>query len=126
MNYVCLMGRLTKDPEVKYSQGSEPLAVAKYTLAVDRKGSKEKATDFINCVAFGKRGEFAEKYLHKGMKIAIEGSIQTGSYEKDGQKHYTFTVNVSSHEFAESKADNKPENTDFMNIPENVEELPFK
>ena len=94
MNKVILMGRLTRDPEVRYSQGENPLAIARYTLAVDRriKGSgSEQSADFIGCVAFGKSGEFAEKYFHKGTKVAISGRIQTGSYtNKDGQKVYTF------------------------------------
>ena len=107
MNKVILMGRLTRDPEVRYSQGEQPLAIARYSIAVDRRGrnSADGATaDFINCVAFGKQGEFAEKYLHKGTKIAIIGRIQTGSYtNKDGVKVYTTDVVVEEHEFAESK-----------------------
>ena len=90
MNKVILIGRLTRDPEVRYSQGEESMAIARYTLAVDRRGKKdtnEQAADFINCIAFRKNGEFAEKYLTKGMKIAVVGRIQTGSYtNKDGQK----------------------------------------
>lgn len=131
MNKVVLMGRLTKDPDVRYTESQ--LCVARYTLAVDRR-SKEKETDFISCVAFGKSGEFAEKFLKKGMKIAVEGRIQTGSYNnKEGNKVYTTNVVVDQHEFAESKnakpAENKeaPENYDgFMEIPEGMEEeLPF-
>ena len=133
MNHVILIGRLTKDPEVRVTQGNEPLTVARYTLAVDRRG-KDKGTDFLNCVAFGARADFAEKYLHKGMKIAVEGSIQTGSYtNKNGDKVYTTDIIVNSHEFVESKGDDKAENRpaakendDFMNIPEGIEELPFK
>lgn len=132
MNHVILIGRLTKDPEVRVTQGNEPLTVARYTLAVDRRG-KDKGTDFLNCVAFGARADFAEKYLHKGMKIAVEGSIQTGSYtNKNGDKVYTTDIIVNSHEFVESKGDDKretpaaKENDDFMNIPEGIEELPFK
>ena len=107
MNKVILMGRLTRDPEVRYSQGDNATAVARYTLAVDRRFNRnndEQTADFINCVAFGKSGEFAEKYLHKGTKIAITGRIQTGSYtNKDGVKVYTTDVVVEDHEFAESK-----------------------
>ncbi len=112
MNKVILMGRLTRDPEVRYSQGETPTAIARYTLAVDRRFAKNAANDqtadFISCVAFGKSGEFAEKYLRKGVKIAIEGRIQTGSYtNKDGQKVYTTEVVVENHEFAESKNANQ-------------------
>ncbi len=142
MNKVILMGRLVRDPEVRYSQGNNTMAIARYSLAVDRRfkrdGDKQTA-DFINCVAFGKSGEFAEKYLHKGTKIAVVGRIQTGSFtNKDGQKVYTTDVIVEEQEFAESKnsgsADNtqaaKPSNagnTDFMNLPDEIEdsELPF-
>lgn len=101
MNKVMLIGRLTKDPEVRYSQGAEQMAIARYTLAVQR--NKDEA-DFISCVAFGGAGEFAERYLQKGMKIAVVGHIQTGSYEnKDKQRVYTTDVVVESHEFCESK-----------------------
>ena len=110
MNSVVLMGRLTKDPDVRYTQDN--LGVSRYTLAVDRKG---KETDFINCVTFGKPAEFAEKYLRKGMKIAVSGSIQTDSYTKEGKKVYTTIVNVRDQEFAESK---KQERDGFMDIPE--------
>ena len=109
MNKVILMGRLTRDPEVRYSQGAQPLAVARYTLAVDRRvarnnGGDEQTADFINCVAFGRSGEFAERYLHKGTKICVSGRIQTGSYtNKDGVKVYTTEVVVEDQEFAESK-----------------------
>lgn len=106
MNKVILMGRLVRDPEVRYSQGAEPLAVARYTLAVDRpmKKNGEKEADFIGCVAFGKLGEFAEKHLKKGMKIAIEGRLQVRSWEeKDGKKRWTTEVVISSHEFCEKK-----------------------
>ena len=146
MNKVILMGRLTRDPEVRYSQGDNATAVARYTLAVDRRFNRnndEQTADFINCVAFGKSGEFAEKYLHKGTKIAITGRIQTGSYtNKDGVKVYTTDVVVEDHEFAESKnsagsADNSgfapagspapaAAGDGFMNIPDGIdEELPF-
>ena len=107
MNKVILMGRLTRDPEVRYSQGENATAVARYTLAVDRRFNRnndEQTADFINCVAFGRSGEFAEKYLHKGTKIAVTGRIQTGSYtNKDGVKVYTTDVVVEDQEFAESK-----------------------
>lgn len=138
MNKVILMGRLTRDPEVRYSQGAQPLAIARYTLAVDRRGSKqgEQSADFINCIALGKSGEFAEKYLHQGTKIVVTGRIQTGSYtNRDGQKVYTTDVVVEEQEFAESKKNTQPAPEPapaggyegFMNIPDNVEDegLPF-
>lgn len=110
MNKVILMGRLTKDPDVRYT-GGDSSAVARFTLAVDRRGrrsangSNEQTADFINCVAFDRQAEFAEKYLRKGTKIAITGRIQTGSYtNRDGQKVYTTDVVVEEQEFAESKA----------------------
>ena len=107
MNKVILMGRLTRDPEVRYSQGENATAVARYTLAVERRFNRnndDQTADFINCVAFGRSGEFAEKYLHKGTKIAVTGRIQTGSYtNKDGVKVYTTEVIVEDQEFAESK-----------------------
>ena len=94
MNKVILMGRLTRDPEVRYSQGEQSTAVARYTLAVDRRGrNQENSADFIACVAFGKAAEFAERYLHKGTKIVLTGRIQTGSYtNKDGQRVYTTDI----------------------------------
>ena len=139
MNKVILMGRLTRDPEVRYTQGDNAMAIARYSLAVDRRFKRdgEPDADFINCVAFGKSGEFAEKYLKKGTKVAVVGRIQTGSYtNKDGQKVYTTDVVVEEQEFAESKnsgsSDNNQsapanKNTDFMNIPDSIEdtELPF-
>lgn len=139
MNKVLLMGRLTRDPETRYGQGDNPVAVARYSLAVDRRFKRdgEQSADFINCVAFGKAGEFAEKYLRQGMKICIVGRIQTGSYtNKDGQKVYTTDIVVEEHEFAESKASNeghsnRPAPTSnigdgFMNIPDGIDEqLPF-
>lgn len=143
MNKVILMGRLTRDPEVRYSQGEQSTAIARYTLAVDRRGRKDgdqQTADFINCVAFGKLGEFAEKYLAKGTKIAIVGHIQTGSYTKsDGTKVYTTDVVIDECEFAESKGSNdnagytqtdRPAPSSagdgFMNIPDGIdEELPF-
>lgn len=105
MNKVILMGRLTRDPEVRYSQGEQATAVARYTLAVDRRGrSQENSADFIQCVAFGKAAEFAERYLHKGTKIVLTGRIQTGSYtNKDGQRVYTTDIVVEDQEFAENK-----------------------
>ena len=106
MNKVILMGRLTRDPEVRYSQGENSTAIARYTLAVDRRFKRDgdQPADFIGCVAFGKLGEFAEKYLRKGTKVVVTGRIQTGSYtNKDGQKVYTTDVVVEECEFAESK-----------------------
>lgn len=135
MNKVILMGRLTRDVETRYSGET---AIARYSLAVDRKFKREgeQTADFINCVAFGKSGEFAEKYLKKGMKIAVTGRIQTGSYtDKDGKKVYTTDVIVEEHEFCESKGTATSENTvptfkpyenGFVNIPDvEEEELPF-
>ena len=122
MNKVVLMGRVCADPDVRYSN---EMAIARYTLAVDRRG-KEKETDFINIVAFGKSGEFAEKYLHKGTKLVVSGRIQTGSFtNKEGKKVYTTEVVAEDQEFAESKkAESEPQ--DFVNIPEGLEsELPF-
>lgn len=104
MNKVILMGRLTKDPDVRYSQAAEPIAIARYTLAVDRRGKNAEGADFISCVAFGKGAEFADKYLAKGTKIVITGRIQTGNYKnKDGQTVYTTEVVAEEQEFAESK-----------------------
>ena len=108
MNKVILMGRLTRDPEIRYSQGEQSTAVARYTIAVDRRFRRDgdqQTADFIGCVAFGRQGEFAEKYFRKGIKIAITGRIQTGSYtNKDGQRVYTTDVVVEEQEFAESKS----------------------
>lgn len=136
MNKVILLGRLTRDPEVRYSQnGDQQMAIARYTLAVDRRGQKkegQQTADFISCVAFGKNGEFAEKYLKQGTKIAVSGRIQTGSYtNKDGQKVYTTDVVVEEQEFAESKGSGQttaPSPSDgFMDIPADIEQdLPFK
>ncbi len=147
MNKVILMGRLTRDPDVRYSnsQNGDSMAIARYTLAVDRRFKRqgdEQTADFISCVAFGKQGEFAEKYLKQGTKIAITGRIQTGSYtNKEGQKVYTTDVVVEEHEFAESKNSSQssgnyqqqapnPSNASadgFMNIPDGIEDdLPFK
>lgn len=146
MNKVILMGRLTRDPEVRYSQGENALAIARYTLAVDRRfnrGGEENTADFINCVAFGKAGEFAERYFRKGTKLLVSGRIQTGSYtNKDGVKVYTTEVVAEEQEFAESKSSSAGSNggftggnrapepsgagDGFMNIPDGIdEELPF-
>mgnify|MGYP000156624281 CR=1 FL=1 len=105
MNKVVLMGRLTADPEVRYTQGENPMAVARYTLAVNRrfKRNSEQEADFIRCIAFGKQAEFVEKYLKKAIQILIVGRIQTGSYTKDGVKVYTTDVVVEEHNFTESK-----------------------
>ena len=155
MNKVILMGRLTRDPDVRYSNnGEQPLAIARFSLAVDRRYNRnnngnEQTADFINCVAFGKLGEHVEKYYHKGLKIAVTGRIQTGSYtDKDGKKVYTTEVVVEESEFAESKNASQSGNNyggdgeggyqggfqgapsgaaeDFINIPGGiVEEMPF-
>ena len=141
MNKVILMGRLTRDPEVKYTQGENTMASARYTLAVDRRFKRdgEAAADFISCVAFGRQAEFAEKYLRQGIRIVVTGRIQTGSYtNRDGNKVYTTDVVVEEQEFAESKnaqnhavgqaAAGKPQvdQDGFMNIPDGIdEELPF-
>ena len=136
MNKVIMIGRLTKDPDIRYSQGENTTCVARYTLAVDRKFKQEgqPTADFINCIAFGKLGEFAEKYLHKGVKITIVGRIQTGSYtNKDGQKVYTTDVVVEEQEFCESKSQSNsqqqptPSNDNsWMSIPDGVDDgLPF-
>ena len=128
MNNVSLIGRLTKDPEVRYANEK---AVAKFSIAVDRIG---EGTDFINIVTFGKTAEFIEKYFFKGMRIALTGRIQTGSYEKDGHKVYTTDVIADRVEFCESKGDKtetkteapKTDDDGFMNVPEGIsEELPF-
>lgn len=139
MNKVILMGRLTRDPEIRYSQNQDgnQMAIARYTLAVDRRYKKdgEQSADFIGCVAFGKAAEFAEKYLKKGIKIAVTGRIRTGSYtNKEGNKVYTTDVIIEEQEFAESKAASEshagaaPAEPDgFMSIPEGIEDdLPFK
>ena len=150
MNKVILMGRLTRDPEVRYSAGENALAIARYTLAVDRRFRRdgEATADFINCVSFGRTAEFAEKYYRQGLKIVVSGRIQTGSYtNRDGQKVYTTEVVVEEQEFAESKsasdnyASSHPQTSapapsmpapgaasadGFMNIPDGIdEELPL-
>lgn len=137
MNKAILMGRLTRDPEVRYTSGDN-LAIARYTLAVDRRFKKEgEATaDFISCVVFGRAAEFAEKYLRQGTKITVCGRIQTGSYtNRDGHKVYTTEIVVEEQEFAEGKSDGsgsshpQPDSSapdGFMNIPDGIqEELPF-
>lgn len=137
MNKVILMGRFVRDPEIRYTQGENSLAVARFTLAVDRrfKRDNQPTADFISCICFRKTAEFVEKYCKKGTKLVVEGSWQTGSYtNKDGDKVYTNDCLVDNCEFAESKAtaeqnqknDNKSGNDDFMNIPDGVENgLPF-
>ena len=145
MNKVILMGRLTRDPEVRYATGEKGTSVARYTLAVDRRGKRvegQQTADFIGCVAFGRSAEFAEKYLRQGTKIIATGRIQTGSYtNRDGQKVYTTDVVVEEQEFAESRnaaggaAEFRPDSSasgkvvnsdDFMIIPEGIDdELPF-
>ena len=146
INKVILMGRLTRDPEVRYSAGENSLAIARYTLAVDRRFKRdgEATADFISCVVFGKQAEFAEKYFRQGIRIVVSGRIQTGSYtNRDGVKVYTTEVVVEEQEFAESKAVSDshvnrsasqpaaPDMADssaegFMNIPDEIGgELPF-
>ena len=150
MNRVILMGRLTRDPEIRYSQGERSMTIAKYTLAVDRRGRRnqdnDQAADFINCVAFDRAGECAEKYFRQGMRVLVSGRIQTGSYvNKEGQKVYTTEVILDDQEFADSKGaasemggyaqaapSQRPAPTSaigdgFMNIPDGVEDegLPF-
>ena len=148
MNKVILVGNLTRDPEVRYSAGDNAMAIARYGLAVNRNrrdngGSDQQTADFLNIVAFGKTGEFAEKYLRKGMRILIEGRIQTGSYtNKEGQKVYTTDIVAERHEFVDSKSQSGGSGDSFvptpgqnssddggdgfMNIPDGIdEELPF-
>ena len=134
MNKVILMGRLTRDPDVRYTTGDQ-MCIARYTLAVDRRGrvsEGQPSADFISCVAFGKGGEFAEKYLKQGTKIAVTGKLQTGSYtDKDGKKVYTTDVNVEDQEFCEKKNSDSqptpPPAEGFMDIPADAtDSLPFK
>ena len=148
MNKVILMGRLTRDPEVRYSQGERSMAIARYSLAVDRRGRRnqdgnEQTADFINIVAFDKAGEFAEKYFRQGMRVLVSGRIQTGSYtNKDGIKVYTTDIVVEDQEFADSKGGasgeggkqptSRPDTSStigdgFISIPDGVEDegLPF-
>ena len=143
MNKVILMGRLTRDPEVRYGTGENSTVVARYTIAVDRRFKRdgEQNADFIGCVAFGRNAEFAEKYLRQGTKIVLTGRIQTGSYtNRDGQKVYTTDIVVEEQEFAESKSaagngdqgnyirpSSSASDVDgFMNIPDGIDDrLPF-
>ena len=130
MNKVILMGRLTRDPEIRYTQGDTPTAVARYTLAVNRtyKRQGEPDADFINCIAFGRSAEFVEKYLRQGMRIIISGRIQTGSYTgRDGSRAYFTNIVVELQEFAESKSSESAETGDgFVNIPDGLDgDLPF-
>lgn len=144
MNRVILMGRLTRDPDIRYSQGERSIATARYTLAVDRHGEKGKngdqeqqTADFISCVAFNRAAEFAEKYFRKGMRVLVSGRIQTGSYvNREGQKVHTTEVILTDQEFADSKGSNAPETRQaqgadlgdgFMTIPDGIEDegLPF-
>lgn len=140
MNKVILMGRLARDPEVRYSLGERSIAIARYTLAIDRRKTQQNTdpgADFINCVAFDHAGEFAEKYFRQGLRVLVSGHLQTGSYvNRDGQKVYTTDVIIESQEFADGKRDgsgNSPRSDesrsgdDFMDVPEGVEDegLPF-
>ena len=143
MNKIILMGRLTRDPEVRYSQGANPTAIARYSLAVDRKFKRdgEPDADFFNCTALGRQGEFAEKYLRKGTKILLSGRIQNDNYtNRDGQQVYSVQVIVEEQEFAESKnaqggsgdsgysrpEQQQPAGDGFMSIPDGIDdELPF-
>ena len=144
MNKVVLMGRLARDPDIRYTQGDSPMCIARYTLAVDRRFTRNnqdgQTADFISCVAFGKSGEFVEKYCHKGTKLVVSGRIQTGSYtNRDGQKVYTTDVVAEEQEFAESKNAGNGEKGNtapgqqadqqdmgFMDIPDGEQnDLPF-
>ena len=142
MNKVILMGRLTRDPDIRHSAGENSTAVARYTLAVDRRYKRdgEAGAEFISCVAFGRSAEFAQKYFRQGLKVVVTGRIQTGSYtNRDGNKVYTTDVVVEDQEFAENKAAGQTTNSGsqqkpepqvdadgFMNIPDGIdEELPF-
>ncbi len=145
MNKVILLGRLVREPETRYSGANDSMAVCRYTLAVDKKFKKdgEATADFINCISFGKTAEFAEKYFTKGLRVAVSGRIQTGSYtNRDGQKVYTTDVVVEEHEIAQSRSEasnqqesnrqpeispyGKDKDNGFMNIPDGIDdELPF-
>lgn len=137
MNKVILVGRLTRDPEIRYSQGEDSMAVGRYTIAINRrvKPDQEQTADFLRCIVFGRSAEFAEKYFRQGMRIAVSGRIQTGSYvNKEGIKVYTTEIVVEEQEFAESKAEaegrpfhESTTNADgFMNVPDGLDEdLPF-
>lgn len=141
MNKVILIGRLVRDPDVRYTQGMEQKCIARYTLAVDRTGKKtegQQSADFVECVAFGQKGEFTEKYFRKGMKVAICGHIQTGRYTNhEGQTVYTTNIAVDSQEFCESKGNAQVNNSNgqqaqpdadgFMQIPDGLDEkLPWE
>jgi len=135
MNKTLLIGRTTKDPDIRYTQSEQPMTIARFSLAVDRRFKRDgdnQSADFISCVAFGKTAEFIEKYVFKGTKIAVEGRIQTGSYtNNDGNKVYTTDVVVEQVEFAGSKTDSKSaakeSNDDFMNVADELDDegLPF-
>ena len=134
MNKTLLIGRATKDPDIRYTQNEQPMTIARFNLAVDRRFKKEgeQSADFISCVAFGKTAEFIEKYVFKGTKIAVEGRIQTGNYtNKDGVKVYTTDVVAENVEFAGAKTDSKSaakeSNDDFMNVADGLDDegLPF-
>lgn len=143
MNRAIIMGRLTRDPEVRYTQGEKVMAIARYTLAVDRRGVKkengEQTADFINCVAFDRVGEFAEKYFRQGMRILVSGRIQTGSYvNREGRKIYTTDIIVQEQEFADSRNAGSGQGQipqpqgeyigdGFMNVPDGLDDegLPF-
>lgn len=134
MNDCKFSGRPTRDPEIRYTEGTQSMTIARYTLAVERRFKKEGAqqADFLNIVAFGKTAEFVEKYIKKGMKIIVECHAQSGSYEKDGKKVYYTEFVADAHEFCESKGNNagqqapQVDSDGFMNIPDGIEEeLPF-
>jgi single-strand DNA-binding protein len=130
MNKCTLLGRLTKDPETRYTQGNESIAIARYTLAVNRRFKKqgEPDADFINCVAFGKTGEFAEKYFSKGLQVAVTGRLQVRNWEdKNGQKRVSTEVVVEEQYFADKKKESTPEEQGFYPIDESIEDddLPF-
>lgn len=137
MNKIILMGRLTGDPEIRYSQRDNPIAIARYSLAVDKKKKRDDGitADFFRIVAFDRLAEFAEKYLRKGTKILLSGHVQTGTYEKEGVKMPFFEVVAEEQEFAESKNANQGNTAGFssgtvasdgfMNIPDDLDELPF-
>lgn len=136
MNRVELMGRLTRDPDVRYSQGEDSVCVASYVLAVKRRAARDggEDADFIRCIALGKKGEFAEKHLKRGMKIVVAGRLQSGRYDKDGQTHFTTDVVVEEHYFcgssaAEDREEDSPDNggQGFMDIPDDLDnEMPFR
>ena len=142
MNKIILMGRLTRDPEVRYGQGANATAVSRFSIAVDRRFKREgqPETDFFNCTTFGKQAEFVEKYLKKGTKVLVTGSLQNDNYEKDGVKHYTVQIICDELEFAESKGSGSTQpsqgngngsqqpvdESGFVNVPDSeADELPF-